>query len=224
MSITHSILDLGNLGDEPESQKVFIIDDNEDVRDSLSFLLRSVELNVETFASGQDFLDSVDPRTDGCAIVDILMPIMSGTELLRELQRKKVYFPVIMLTAHADVPVAVESMRLGALNFLQKNCHEQEIIDCVHNALKASRTIQSDCRSEIKLQKLLDRLTNREIEVMELVVKGNTSRQVADQLDIAVKTVDAHRANMMKKLNVNNVAELIHKVIMYRPGNDSTES
>ncbi|HCS52056.1 response regulator [Rubinisphaera sp.] len=206
------------------SQKVFIIDDNKDVRESLSFLLRSVQLNVETFATGSEFLSSIDPHTDGCAIIDILMPTMSGTELLKELKKKKVYFPVIMLTAHADVPVAVESMRLGAYHFLQKNCLEQELIDCVRNALRFSRSIHHECRNEIELQKLLDSLSNREKQVMELVVEGQTSRQVADNLGIAVKTVDAHRANMMKKLGVNNVAELIHKVIMYRSDDIPSES
>ncbi|HBN76838.1 MAG TPA: DNA-binding response regulator [Planctomycetaceae bacterium] len=208
----------------PSPQTVFIIDDNTDVRESLSFLLRSVQLNVETFSSGPEFLNSIDPRTDCCAIIDILMPTMSGTELLRELKKKKIFFPVIMLTAHADVPVAVESMRLGAYHFLQKNCLEQELIDCVQNALRFSRSVHHDCRNEIEMHKLLESLSNREKQVMDLVVEGQTSRQVAENLGIAVKTVDAHRANMMKKLNVNNVAELIHKVIMYRPDEDSSES
>ncbi|MCG6156159.1 response regulator transcription factor [Rubinisphaera margarita] len=197
-------------------QTVFIVDDNESVRLSLSYLLQSVHLNVKTFASAKEFLEYVDPHSDGCAIVDILMPEMSGTELLRELLKRKVLFPIIMLTAHADVPVAVESMRLGAFDFLQKSCSEQELMDCVLHALQESHALHTNVHNELEVRKLMAGLSPREAEVTEHVITGQTSREIAATLGISQKTVDTHRANVMKKLKVSNVAELIRKVVMVR--------
>jgi len=201
---------------DSEFETVFILDDNEDVRSSLTALLKSIQLRVESFASGYEFLERVAGVSNGCALIDQRMPVMSGIDVLRELRRLDSPLPVVMLTAHADFEVAVEAIQLGAVDFLSKSCSEQKFIDKVHEALELSRGRREESRWFCEMRKRLDMLSTREREVMNVVVNGETSREIADRLKIAVKTVDTHRANVMRKVGVSSTVELIRDVLLYR--------
>ncbi len=197
-------------------QTVYLIDDDDDVRQSLKFLLEGYHLSVQTFSSGQDFLDQVEPNMDGCVVIDIRMPGMNGMEVQQKLKDLHVTFPVIMLTAHADVPVAVEAIKQGAFDFVLKNASQHEIVTTIQNALRHSRNHHQEICELNKIRNLLNTLSKRELQVVDLVIEGLTSREISEQLDIRIKTVDAHRANLMRKMGATNVADLINKVVTLR--------
>lgn len=197
-------------------QTVYLIDDEEEVRRSLKFLLEGYHLNVRTFSSGTEFFDNMDQSVDGCVVVDIRMPGMSGTEVLQQLREMHVTFPIIMLTAHADVPVAVASMKQGAYDFVLKSASQHEIVTTIQNALKHSRKHHQEVCELNKIRNLLNTLSKRELEVVDLVIEGLTSREISEKLVIKTKTVDAHRANLMRKMGATNVADLINKVVTLR--------
>jgi FixJ family two-component response regulator len=188
---------------------VVIIDDDEALRDSLRWLLESVHLRAEFFANPQDFLRTFDPNRPGCLVLDVRMPGMSGLELLDRLSAAKVQVPVIMLTAHADVPMAVRAMKSGAIDFLTKPYSGQELLDRIHHAL----AIDQRRREELAHQKVLaarfQSLTPREHSVMELVVLGHSNKEIATQLGVSIKTVEAHRNKVMEKTQADSLADLV---------------
>jgi FixJ family two-component response regulator len=189
--------------------KVFVVDDDEAMRDSIGCLLESVNLPSRMFSTAKEFLEFCDMQQLGCALLDIRMPDMSGIELLEHLKARGIQMPVIIITGHGDVPLAVRAMKLGAFDFVQKPFNAQELLDRVHAAL---RVVQQNSLLNRKLESLrsnFDALTGREREVMELVVTGNPSKVIGMKLGISSKTVDIHRSNIMKKLNVRTVAELV---------------
>ncbi len=208
---------------EREDQTVFIIDDDDDLRKSLTFMLESFGLNIKAFSSAAEFLENLDPHADGCAIIDIRMPGMDGIELQEKLIKLNAMFPVIILTAEAEVPQVVEAMKNGAHHLLLKSVTEKEIVDRVFKALDYSRELQRKNRDIIQTGKLISKLSPREKEVMDLVTDGLLSRQIADTLNIKVKTVEAHRGNMMGKMGTSNVAELVHKILEYRASNPDSD-
>lgn len=201
--------------DESE-QTVFLVDDDENVRNSLAFFLEGYHLNVKTFSNGQEFLEKVDPQADGCLILDVRMPGLTGTEVQMRLKQMHASFPIIVLTAHADVPVAVESIKQGAYDFLLKSSSQHEIISTVQEALKHSRRNREIVRELNRTRALMQSLSKRELEVVDLVIEGLTSREISERLDIKIKTVDAHRANLMRKMGATNVADLINKIVTLR--------
>lgn len=206
-----------------EEQTVFVVDDDDDLRKSLTFMLESFHLKVKAYASADAFLKDIDPHTDGCAIIDIRMPGMDGIELQKQLIKENATFPVLILTANAEVPQVVEAMKNGAHHLLLKSAKEKEIIDHVLSALEYSRKLQKKNRDILQTGKLIDTLSQREGEVMGYVVDGSLSREIAEELKITVKTVESHRGKVMKKMGTSNVAELIHKIIEFRGSNSNTE-
>lgn len=188
---------------------VFVVDDDEAMRDSIACLLESVNLPSRMFSTAGDFLEFCDPQQQGCILLDIRMPGMSGMELLENLKANGITLPVIVITGHGDVPLAVRALKLGAFDFVQKPFNAHDLLDRVHAALQQ---VQENCQKNRKLDRLrshFDALTGREREIMELVVAGNPSKVIGMKLGISSRTVDIHRSNIMRKLNVRTVAELV---------------
>jgi FixJ family two-component response regulator len=188
---------------------VFVVDDDEAMRDSLHLLLESVHLNARLFASAREFMKFCDRKQEGCLLLDVRMPDMSGMELLETLKSSGIELPVIMITGHGDVPMAVRALKHGAFDFVQKPFKSRDLLERVCAALEEDRKNRRRS-SEIEQRRALFReLTDREMEVIDLVVAGNSSKIIARHLGISPKTVDIHRANIMRKLNVHTVAEMV---------------
>lgn len=188
---------------------VFVVDDDEAMRDSAQWLLESVSLGSRMFGCAMDFLESCDPLQEGCLLLDVRMPGMSGMELLEELKLKSITLPVIIITGHGDVPMAVRALKHGAFDFVQKPFHAQDLLDRVYAALELDRENRRRSSETDRRRAHYAILTEREKEVTELIVAGNSSKLVALKLGISPKTVDIHRANIMRKLNVRTVAEIV---------------
>ena len=180
------------------------------MRDSLRWLLESVNIGTSMFACASDFLDACDFGQHGCMLLDMRMPGMSGMELLEVLKSRGFQLPVLMITGHGDVPLAVSAIKLGAFDFIQKPFVARELLNQIHRAFEMDREIRY--RSEVTNQRRAHFavLSDREMEVTELVVAGNSSKAIAMKLGISPKTVDIHRANIMRKLDVKSVAEIVH--------------
>lgn len=196
-----------------DNQHIFIIDDDADVRHALEFLFKSVNLSAKSYASADDFLDNYPTDCNGCLIVDIRMPGMSGIDLQKHLQSIGCHLPLIFITGHGDIPMAVEAMRNGAVDFLQKPFRDQDLLDQVNAAL----TMQADNQNtESKKQAILDRissLTPRESEVMQRIVNGDANKVIAIDLDLSQRTVEIHRARVMQKMQARSLAQLVKMVI-----------
>lgn len=188
---------------------VFVVDDDEAMRDSIRWLLESGNLGAAMFSCANDFLESCDSGQEGCLLLDVRMPGMSGMELLETLKSRGILLPVIVITGHGDVPMAVRALKHGAMDFIQKPFNAQELLDRVHAALKLDREQRRRLREIDRRHAYFACLTDREMEVVELVVTGNSSKIIAKRLGISPKTVDVHRANLMRKLNIRTVAELV---------------
>ena len=200
------------MSDQPMDDKtIFVVDDDKAVRDSLSWLISSVGLHVETFGSAQDFLDVYDPTRPGCLLVDVRMPGMSGLELQKRLAENPHCLPVIVVTGHGDVQMAVRAMKDGAFDFIEKPYNDQILLDLVQKAVRECERRRTQVTSHQEIQDLVDTLTPRERQVMDMIVAGNTNKQIAYALDISEKTVEAHRAKVMEKLEASSLADLIRK-------------
>lgn len=192
---------------------VFVVDDDEAVRTSLRLLLKSVGLPVETYAAAQEFLEQFDPDRAGCLVLDIRMPGMSGLELQDELIARGVPYPIIFITGHGDVPMAVSTMKKGAVDFIEKPFDQDALKTLVERMLGEARTRASESERRRISEALVAKLTPREQQVLERIVAGRLNKQIADDLGISIKTVEAHRANIMDKLNANTVADLMRTVL-----------
>ncbi|MEE9211952.1 MAG: response regulator [Phycisphaeraceae bacterium] len=188
---------------------VYVVEDDADVRKSLKWLLRKARLNVETCPSAEQFLNSYDPQTPGCVIVDVRMPGMSGLELQQALAERGWNIPVIVMSGHADVPTAVRAVQAGAMDFLEKPISRQVLLDRIHQAIEQDATVRRERLHRADNQARLARLTPRERQVMDMVVTGQTTKQIARQLDASARTIEVHRARLMKKTRVDSVAELV---------------
>ena len=188
---------------------VFIVDDDEAMRESLEFLLKSAGLSVEAFDSAEAFLRHLDPAMDGCLLLDVRMPGMSGLDLQARLERDAINLPVILLTAHGDVPMAVRAMRAGAFDFIEKPCNDQVLLDRVNAAVRHDRQRRDDDDAARRVQKRAQHLSPREREVMQLVIEGLLNKQIASRLSISIKTVEVHRARVMEKMEADSLAELV---------------
>ena len=191
---------------------VYIVDDDEAVRDSLKWLLEGNGYSVKVFENAEQLLDTQagqEHSLTGCLILDVRMPGITGIELHDELLTKKINIPVIFITGHGSVTLAVKSMKKGAIDFLEKPFSEEEICKLVDGALKKDRESNDKKENELKAQCLLEKLTPRENQVLERITAGRLNKQIADDLNISIKTVEAHRANIMTKFEARTVAELI---------------
>lgn len=193
---------------------IFVVDDDKAARDSLSWLISSVGLHVETFDSAQAFLDAYDTSRSGCLLVDVRMPGMSGLDLQKRLAENPHCLPVIVVTGHGDVQMAVRAMKDGAFDFIEKPYNDQVMIDLVQKAVQECERRRTEETGVQEVRILADALTPREREVMEMIVAGNTNKQIAYGLDISEKTVEAHRAKVMDKLQAASLADLMRKVMI----------
>jgi FixJ family two-component response regulator len=192
---------------------VFVVDDNTAVRRSLRWLVESIGLGVETYASAQEFLAAYQPERPGCLVVDVRMPGISGPELQEQLVARGSTLPVIFVTGYGDVATAVRTLKLGAEDFIQKPFSNQVLLDRVQHAMKVDaerRQVQTEIAA---LRARLARLTSREREVADLVASGRPSKLIASELGVTEKTVEFHRANIMTKLGVHSLADLLRIVL-----------
>lgn len=196
---------------------VFVVDDDPEVRDSLRRLVASVGLAIESYPTAQDFLDNLDVARSGCVIADIRMPGLSGLELQEKLAERNSLLPVIILTGYGEVPTAVRAMKQGAFDFIEKPYSSQRVLDAVQQALESNRQAVEDHEERSRMAKLLATLTPREREVMNLVVAGTTNRVIAAHLGLQQKTVEFHRASVMKKIGADSVADLIRLALRLEP-------
>jgi two-component system response regulator FixJ len=195
-----------------ESGLVYVVDDDEAVRGSLRMLLKSVGLATETYASGNEFLEHHDPNRVSCLVADIRMPGLSGLELQDELNSRHAEIPIIFITGHGDVPMAVKAMQSGAADFIQKPFRDQDLLDRIHKALHADRERRNEDENITRARKRLQTLTPRETEVMEKVVQGHANKVIALDLGVSQRTVELHRARVMHKMGVRSLAELVRLV------------
>ena len=195
---------------------VFVVDDDQAMRNSLKWLIESVGMQVETFDSAQAFLDAYYPARGGCLLVDVRMPGMSGLELQAYLTRREIGIPVIIITGHGDVSMAVKAMKVGAVDFIEKPFDDEELLNSIRNALqhdqkqRALRAQRSDIAARVA------ELTPREHEVMTLVTDGKSNKEIAAELGVSAKTVEVHRARMMDKMRADSLAELVRMALLAR--------
>jgi RNA polymerase sigma factor (sigma-70 family) len=195
---------------------VYIVDDDEAVRDSLRWLLEANNYRVRAFPSGESFLAEYDEKRLGVLIVDVRMPGMSGLELQEQLIARKSTMPIVFITGHGDVPMAVSTIKKGAIDFLEKPFDETDLREIVGRMFEQANERLSQAQAQREHDAMLARLTAREQQVLERIVAGRLNKQIADDLGISIKTVEAHRANIMEKLQVTTVADLM-KVALIKP-------
>jgi FixJ family two-component response regulator len=188
---------------------VYVVDDDEAVRDSLQWLLEGVNYSVQAYDSAEAFLAKFDPQAIACLILDVRMPGMSGLQLQEELLQRKAELPIVFITGHGDVPMAVSTMKKGAADFIEKPFDQAELKALVEKMLARARDTAALRERARMNQALLGKLTAREQQVLERIVAGRLNKQIADDLGISIKTVEAHRANIMDKLKANTVADLM---------------
>ena len=193
----------------PKKGTVYVVDDDEGVRDSLQWLLEGKDYRVRCYDSAETFLSRYDAREVACLIVDIRMAGMTGLELQDKLVERKSPLPIVFITGHGDVPMAVTTMKKGAMDFIQKPFQEEALSNLVERMLEQARAAFAGHQQSASRDALLAKLTTRETQVLERIVAGRLNKQIADDLGISIKTVEAHRANIMEKLNANTVADLL---------------
>lgn len=193
--------------------RVFVVDDDQEVRYALELLMQSVGLPVSTYDSAQAFLDAFDPDLPGCIILDVRMPGMSGLDLQARLAEEKLHPPIIIITGHGDVPMAVRAVKLGAVDFIEKPFNDQALLDSVH------KSIEQDARQRGKASRLselaarFESLTAREKQVLKLVASGQRNKLIATELNVTQSTVEAHRAKVMEKMDAKSLSDLMRMVL-----------
>lgn len=192
-----------------ESPLIYVVDDDEAFRDSLRWLLEGAGYRVEAFAQAESFLASFQPGAGACLVLDVRMPGRSGLELQEEMVRQGHVIPIIFVTGHGDVPMAVNAVKNGAFDFIEKPFKDQALLTLIENAVSLNVSALEGEAQRLSAVTRLSLLTQREREVMELVVAGRKNKQIADELGISIKTVEVHRARMMEKTGATSVAELV---------------
>ncbi|MEJ2576139.1 MAG: response regulator FixJ [Gammaproteobacteria bacterium] len=192
---------------------VFVVDDDQAMRSSLQWLIESVGLSVESFASADEFLRSYSPGRDGCLLLDVRMPGMSGLELQDYLNQHQIEIPVIIITGHGDVHMAVRAMKSGAVDFIEKPFNDEMLLDAIRNALTLDDRRREQRSAKAAIAERLEQLTPREYEVMEMVTSGKSNKEIANVLGVSAKTVEAHRARVMEKMQAGSLAELVRMAI-----------
>ena len=192
---------------------VFVVDDDEEVRDAMKRLMNSVGLTVETYASAEDFLAQFDPARPGCLLLDVRMEGMSGLDLQKRLALEEVQPPIIIITGHGDVPMAVRAVKAGAVDFIEKPFNEQVLLDCVHRAIELDGKHRGRVLQLADISARLDRLTPREREILDLVVAGKRNKVIAGELGISQSTVESHRAKVMEKMQAESLSDLMRMML-----------
>jgi two-component system response regulator FixJ len=192
---------------------VFIVDDDDGVRSSIRLLLKSIGLAATPMASAQEFLAAFDPAQPGCLVLDIRMPAMSGMELQQQLNLRGATIPVIFITGHGDVPMAVEAMQHGAFDFLQKPFRDQDLLDRIQRAIAKDAELRKSLGEHARIRERLDELTPREREVLDLMTRGLQNKVIAQDLGVSPRTVEIHRARVMEKMEAQSVAELVRMML-----------
>jgi two-component system, LuxR family, response regulator FixJ len=188
---------------------IYIVDDDEAVRNSLRFLLKSVGHTCQTLASANEFLETYQPKHQGCLILDVRMPGMSGLELQQQLNLRGAIIPVIFITGHGDVPMAVEAMQHGAADFLQKPFRDQDLLDRIQRALERDARNRAALAQHERIRASFESLTPREREVLELMTRGKSNKVTAAELGVSQRTVEIHRARVMDKTGAASLAQLV---------------
>ena len=195
---------------------IFIVDDNQAVRRAVQALVESEGLAAETFGSGQEFLDAYDPQRPGCLVLDVRLRGSSGLDVQDELRRRKATLPVIILTAYGNVSTSVHAFKGGAVDFLQKPVVPEKLLKAVRTAIEMDRRARGVAAMRAAVAKRIEELTPREREVMELLVLGKTSKEIGAALDLSVRTVEGHRGEVLRKMEVSSAAELVREVLAVR--------
>jgi len=201
---------------EPLEQTIWIVDDDEAVRDSLEILCRSVGLETASFDSAAAYLEAHDADQSGCLVLDVRMPGMSGLQLQKRLEELGSAPPIVFITGHGDVPMAVEALRAGAVDFIQKPFRDQDLLDRIQRALELDAERRGRLRERQRASERLEKLTGRENEILELVVAGAPNKVIASRLGVSQRTVEVHRSHVMQKMEVDSLAELVRIVTLVR--------
>lgn len=198
---------------------VFIVDDDQAVARSLRWLIETVRLQVETFPSAQAFLDGYDASRPGCLVLDVRMPGMSGLELQERLAARRAYhLPIIFITGHGDVQMAVRAVQAGAFDFVEKPFNDQDLLDRIQRAIAHDADQRSKEAQRAQLRSLFAGLTPREREVLDLVVEGMSNKAIANALGLSVKTVEAHRVKVMDKMQARSLSDLVKMAMQHQAG------
>lgn len=192
---------------------VWIVDDDEAMRSSLKWLIESVGMRVESFSSAGAFLDRHYPGRFGCLLLDVRMPGMSGLELLDHLRKEQMLPPAIIITGHGDVPMAVRAMKAGAVDFIEKPFNDEVLLDSIRRAVMAEEERRVSSSELARIVDRIDHLTPRENEVMMMVTNGKSNKEIASNLGVSAKTIEAHRARVMEKMQAGSLAELVRMVM-----------
>lgn len=192
-----------------KDQTIYIVDDEKPVRDSIKFLMESIGLQAKGFASAQEYLDQFDADAPGCLITDIRMPMMSGLDLQQKLSEKALHLPIIMITGHGDVPMAVSAIQQGAIDFVEKPFNNQKLLDLVYKALEIDAKRRGENTKLGDIQQKYQYLTDKEQQVFELVIKGDLNKQIAKELFVTQSAIEARRAKIMEKMQANNLSDLM---------------
>ena len=191
------------------SEVVFVVDDDASMRDALSRLLNAVGLTVQTFASAPAFLNRRLPDVPGCVVLDVRLPGLSGLDLQREMVERGIHIPVVFITGHGDIPMSVQAMKAGAVEFLTKPFRDQDLLDAVRSGIQLDRKEREERADLAELRDCVGQLTQREQEVMWLVVSGLLNKQIALQLGTSEKTIKIHRSQVMRKMRASSLADLV---------------
>lgn len=192
---------------------VFVVDDNKGIRQSLEALFESVGLAVETYPSGERYLEAYDPARPGCLVLDVRLGESSGLDLQDELRRREARIPIIVVTAYSNVPISVRAMKGGALDFLKKPVEPTTLLDRVREAIEIDRKRREEWEARANVTARARRLTPREREVMDLLLSGRTSREIAAKLGLSVRTVEGHRRVVLRKMEVSSATQLVRAVL-----------
>ncbi|AVR89518.1 response regulator transcription factor [Thauera aromatica] len=199
-------------------QIVHIVDDDDALRDSLAWMLEANGYRVAVHESAESFLQASNPGMTGCIVLDVRMPGMSGLELFEELGRRRCNLPVVFITGHGDVPMAVSALKKGAVDFIEKPFGERDMLRLIEQCLQLERENRGKRLQEADTARRLEHLTQREREVLDLIIVGKLNKQIADVLGISIKTVEVHRARVMEKMGAHSLAELVQHVVLVEPG------
>ncbi|MGB5201397.1 MAG: response regulator FixJ [Sedimenticolaceae bacterium] len=193
---------------------VFVVDDDQAMRNSLKWLIESVGVQVESFASADEFLAEYQPGRSGCLVLDVRMPGMSGLDLQEYLVEHNIQIPAVIITGHGDVPMAVRAMKSGAIDFIEKPFNDEVLLDAIRRAIAYEEQQRSHYSENLRVQERLAHLTPREREVMEMVTDGRSNKEIANSLGVSAKTIEAHRARVMEKMQAGSLAELVRMALL----------
>jgi len=194
---------------EIPSEVIFVVDDDASMRDAISRLLNAVGLTVQTFASARAFLNRRLPEVPGCLVLDVRLPGLSGLDLQYEMVERGIHIPVVFITGHGDIPMSVQAMKAGAVEFLTKPFRDQDLLDAVRSGIQLDRKEREERAELAELRDCVGQLTQREQEVMSLVVSGLLNKQIALQLGTSEKTIKIHRSQVMRKMRASSLADLV---------------